>query len=73
MPNYHRLDFGATMQLKKTKKWTKELVFSLYNVYGRENAYAINFRDNKDNPNITETVQTSLFRWVPSISYNFKF
>ena len=73
MPNYHRLDFGATMQLKKTKKWTKELVFSLYNVYGRENAYAINFRDNKDNPNITETIQTSLFRWVPSISYNFKF
>lgn len=73
MPNYHRLDFGATMQLKKTKKWTKELVFSLYNVYGRENAYTINFRDNKDNPNITETVQTSLFRWVPSISYNFKF
>lgn len=73
MPNYHRLDFGATMQLKKTKKWTKELVFSLYNVYGRENAFTINFRDNKDNPNVTETVQTSLFRWVPSISYNFKF
>lgn len=73
MPNYHRLDFGATMQLKKTKKWTKELVFSLYNVYGRENAFNINFRDNKDNPNLTETVQTSLFRWVPSISYNFKF
>jgi len=73
MPNYHRLDFGATMQLKKTKKWTKELVFSLYNVYGRENAYTINFKDNKDNPNITEIVQTSLFRWVPSVSYNFKF
>lgn len=73
MPNYHRLDFGATMQLKKTKKWTKELVFSLYNVYGRENAFAINFKDNKDNPNKTEIVRTSLFRWVPSISYNFKF
>jgi hypothetical protein len=73
MPNYHRLDFGATMQLKKTKKWTKELVFSLYNVYGRENAFTINFRDNKDNPNLTEIVQTSLFRWVPSITYNFKF
>lgn len=73
MPNYHRLDFGATMQLKKTKKWTKELVLSLYNVYGRENAFTINFQDNKDNPNITEIKQTSLFRWVPSISYNFKF
>jgi len=73
MPSYHRLDFSATLQLKKTKKWSKELVFSLYNVYGRENAYTINFRDNKDNPNLTEIVQTSLFRWVPSISYNFKF
>ncbi len=73
MPNYHRLDFGATRQLKKTKKWSKELVFGLYNVYGRENAFTINFRDNKDNPNLTEIVQTSLFRWVPSISYNFKF
>lgn len=73
MPNYHRLDFGATLQLKKTKKWSKELVISLYNVYGRENAFGINFRDNKDNPNLTEIVQTSLFRWVPSISYNFKF
>lgn len=73
MPNYHRLDFGATMQLKKTKRFTKELVFSLYNVYGRENAYTISFKDNKDNPNLTDIVQTSLFRWVPSISYNFKF
>ncbi|TWI77921.1 TonB-dependent receptor-like protein [Lacibacter cauensis] len=73
MPNYHRLDLGATMQLKKTKKWTKELVFSLYNVYGRENAYTINFKDNKENPNVIEITQTSLFRWVPSVSYNFKF
>lgn len=73
MPNYHRLDFGATWHLKKTKKWTKELVFSLYNVYGRENAFTVNFKDNKDNPNVTDIMQTSLFRWVPSISYNFKF
>lgn len=73
MPNYHRLDLAATMQLKKTSKWSKELSFSLFNAYGRENAFAIQFRDNKDNPNITEAVQTTLFRWVPSISYNFKF
>lgn len=73
MPDYHRMDFGATKQLKKTKKWTKELVFSLYNVYGRENAFTINFRDSKNDPNVTEIVKTSLFRWVPSVSYNFKF
>lgn len=73
MPNYHRLDLGATLQLKKRKNYSSELAFSLYNAYGRENAYTITFRDNKDNPNKTEAVQTSLFRWVPSISYNFKF
>jgi hypothetical protein len=73
MPAYHRLDLGATVQLKQKKKWSSELSFSLYNAYGRENAYTITFRDNETNPNKTEAVQTSLFRWIPSISYNFKF
>ncbi len=73
MPNYHRLDLGATLQLKQKKKWSSELAFSFYNAYGRQNAYTITFRDNKDDPSKTEAVQTSLFRWIPSISYNFKF
>jgi len=73
MPAYHRLDIGATMQLKQRKNWSSELAFSLYNAYGRQNAYTITFRDNENNPEKTEAVQTSLFRWVPSISYNFKF
>ncbi|MBX9784797.1 MAG: TonB-dependent receptor [Chitinophagaceae bacterium] len=73
MPSYHRLDLGATMQLKQKKKRSSELAFSLYNAYGRENAYTITFRDNKNDPTKTEAVQTSLFRWIPSVSYNFKF
>ncbi len=73
MPSYHRLDLGATLELKKKKRWSSELSFSLYNAYGRENAYAINFRDNKDDPTKTEAVQFALFRFIPSISYNFKF
>jgi hypothetical protein len=73
MPDYHRLDLGATLQLKQTKKWSSELAFSLYNAYGRENAYTITFRDKENDPSKTEAVQTSLFRWVPSVSYNFKF
>lgn len=73
MPNYHRLDVAATLQLKKTKKWSKELTFGIYNIYGRQNAYTINFTDNKVNPNKTDIVQTSLFSFVPSVSYNFKF
>jgi hypothetical protein len=43
----------------------EQLGFSLYNVYGRENAYAITFRDNPDDPTKTQALQTSLFRWVP--------
>lgn len=73
MPNYHRLDIGATKQLKERKHWTSELAFSLYNAYGRENAYTINFRTNKDDASKTEAVQTALFKFIPSISYNFKF
>jgi hypothetical protein len=73
MPSYHRLDLGATLQLKKTKKFSSELTFSLYNAYGRENAYTINFREAEDNPDKTEAVRVALFKFVPSVSYNFKF
>jgi TonB dependent receptor/CarboxypepD_reg-like domain/TonB-dependent Receptor Plug Domain len=73
MPNYHRLDLGATWVLKKKKRFTSELTFSFYNAYGRENAYTINFRDNKDDPDKTEVVRYALFKYIPSISYNFKF
>ncbi|MDP9043129.1 MAG: TonB-dependent receptor, partial [Bacteroidota bacterium] len=73
MPAYHRLDFSASLQGKKTKKWEGSWTFSLYNVYGRENAYSIQFQDDPNDPTKTQAVQTSLFRWVPSVTYNFKF
>lgn len=73
MPDYHRLDIGATMQLRKRKKFSSELNFSLFNAYGRENAYTISFRESEDDPSRTEAVQLSLFRFIPSVSYNFKF
>ncbi|NDC41984.1 MAG: hypothetical protein EBZ77_10605, partial [Chitinophagia bacterium] len=73
MPAYHRLDLGATCKLKDKKHWSSELQFSIYNAYGRYNAYTINFRQSKDDPQKTEAVQTSLFSFVPSISYNFNF
>lgn len=73
MPAYHRLDLSATWKLKEHKHYSSELAFGLYNAYGRENAYAITFRQNATDPTKTEAVQTSLFRFVPSVSYNFKF
>lgn len=73
MPAYHRLDFAATLLGKKKKRWEGSWTFSVYNVYGRQNAYSIEFEDNPDDPTRTRAVQTSLFRWVPSVTYNFKF
>lgn len=73
MPNYHRLDLGVNWVVKETEKFESSWNFSMYNVYGRQNAYSISFRENADNPNITEAVQVSLFRWIPAVTYNFKF
>ncbi len=73
MPDYHRLDLGATWQKKKTDKFESSWNFSLYNAYGRENAYSITFQEDPDDPTKTQAVQTTLFRWVPSVTYNFKF
>jgi len=72
MPSYHRLDLGATYKLKEHKRFSSELSFSLYNAYGHENAYIITFEESKTDPNKTVAMQTSLFRWIPSISWNFK-
>ena len=73
MPPYNRLDFSATLQGRKTKKTDSYWIFSCYNVYGRENPYSISFEQDPSDPSKTQAVQYALFRWVPSISYNFKF
>ena len=85
MPDYHRLDIGATLYNKKFKtvtdmegntteierKWSSSWNFSIYNAYGRENAYTITF-SNDVNGNTVAT-RVALFKVIPSISYNFKF
>lgn len=73
MPAYHRLDLAATKQLAHKKRFTSEISFGIYNAYGHDNAYTITFRQSKKDPQKTEAVQTTLFKIVPSITYNFKF
>jgi len=73
MPAYHRLDLGATWIGRKSKNFESSWNFSVYNAYGRENAYIISFRDSKSDPSKTEAVQTTLFKMIPSVTYNFKF
>ncbi len=72
MPAYHRLDIGATLKLKENRHFSSEISVGIYNAYGRENAYLINFRENESDPTKTEAVQTALFKFVPSISWNFR-
>jgi hypothetical protein len=73
MPDYHRLDLGLTWINKKTEKFESSWNFSIYNAYGRENAYAINFKVDPKDATKMQAVQLSLFRFVPSVTYNFKF
>ena len=72
-PDYHRLDLAATLKNKPKAGREGSWTFSLYNAYGRENTYSIEFKDDPNNPGKTIAEQTALFKWVPSITYNFKF
>lgn len=72
-PSNHRLDLGANFIIKEKKKYISEISVSIYNVYGRQNPFSIAFEANATNPSKIDAVQTSLFRQVPSISWNFKF
>lgn len=76
IPPYHRLDVGVTWNIDamKTKKFKNQLVFSVYNVYNRRNAYTIYFRTNPDNPTETQAVRFSVIgSIVPAITWNFNF
>lgn len=73
MPDYHRLDLGATRYFTKSAKYESSLNFSLYNAYGRKNAYTIDFQDDPNDPTKTQVVKTYLFTFIPSITYNIRF
>lgn len=74
MPDYHRLDISATYDPKPNhKRFHSSWSFGLYNVYNRKNAYIIDFRENENNPNITEAYRIALFGAIPSVTWNFKF
>jgi len=83
-PTYHRLDFSATLVpdkkekvfffFKRPESWESSWTFSVYNAYGRRNPYSIFFRQNEDNPSVTEAVRLSIFGTViPGITYNVRF
>ncbi|PWV49032.1 TonB-dependent receptor [Chitinophaga sp. S165] len=74
LPSFHRLDMSLTLKGKQLRRWKGEWVFSLYNVYGRRNAYTIYFRQNEDDPSKKEAVRLSIIgSIIPGITYNFIF
>ncbi|MEN0004340.1 MAG: TonB-dependent receptor [Bacteroidota bacterium] len=71
LPDYHRLDLGATWLIKKRDRYKSELNFSIYNAYHRLNAFSINFDTN--DAGVTEATRLALFGIVPSVTWNFEF
>jgi hypothetical protein len=72
-PDYHRLDLSATYTKRKSKKWEKSWVFSVYNAYDRRNPFSIYFATNYQAQNINQAIRYSVIgSFVPAISYNFK-
>ncbi|WP_416444481.1 carboxypeptidase-like regulatory domain-containing protein [Leeuwenhoekiella sp. A16] len=74
LSSYHHLDLSATYTPKpeKTKGWQSEWVFSIYNIYARNNAASYTFGQNTTT-GLSEARRLSIFGIVPSITFNFKF
>jgi len=80
MNPYHRLDVGITYT-KQKKKSKRILKIGIYNLYNRRNAYYyFTTLEEIKNPDGTGTgkqvkkvYQRSLFPFIPSVSYTFKF
>jgi outer membrane receptor for ferrienterochelin and colicin len=73
LPNYHRLDLAATLEGKPGNKLQSSWSFGIYNLYNRQNAFSIDFRDDPNDASRTQAVQTTLFGIIPSVTWNFKF
>ncbi len=85
MPAYHRLDIGFNWH-KRLKHGTRTWNFSVYNAYNRNNPFYMQWRTKggysrteingvvteKDDRRVVLT-QFSLFPFIPSISYSYKF
>ena len=78
LPAFHRLDLSATLNPKEGGNGT--WIFSVGNVYNRQNAATIFFRERVDEINDvniptgqTEASKFSFLGIVPSITYQFKF
>ena len=71
--DYHRLDFSWTINNPSMKhvRWEGSWVFTVYNLYGRQNPYSLFFKSTK---NGIKPYELSVFASpFVSLTYNFKF
>lgn len=80
LPVYHRLDVSATLKGKETKRWSSQWIFGIYNLYNRQNAANITFKEVLTNnletglgTGVNKAYKLTYFGIIPSISYEFKF
>lgn len=69
LPAYHKLDLSASFNTKWNEKSLK-FIFSIYNVYNRQNPFAryINFYEDTAQGYIAQLKQFTLFPFFPTIS-----
>lgn len=74
LPAYHRLDISYTLSLNRRRgaRYKNDLTFSVYNIYGRKNAFSIFYRQ-KDGSTVNALRLAVIGTAVPSITYGFQF
>ena len=73
IPNYFRVDLSFTIG-NVVKKIDDSLVFSVYNLFGRDNAYSVFYQRPASNFLIPKPYKLSVLGSpLPSLTYNFKF
>ncbi|MEQ9299637.1 MAG: TonB-dependent receptor [Cyclobacteriaceae bacterium] len=79
LTDYHRLDISARLEGKKIrsngkpKKKIDYWTFSIYNLYGRRNAYSYLFRQEEGSDQAEVVRYSILGTFIPSVTYNFRF
>ena len=74
IPDYHRLDFAWNIynpSMNEAKRWKGNWTFTVYNLYGRKNAYSV-FLKNQGTA-VKANKLTVFGAPIVSLSYNFKF
>lgn len=76
LPNYQRLDIGATFTPKPDKKgFTSSWTFSVYNAYNQQNPFFVYYdvKNSFEKGTAKATAyQVTLFPVIPSVTWNFK-